>query len=87
MTKPKEHPEVKHGKKGVLVVNLGTPDSLKLLDIRRYLKECHCCGLLCHFERAGLPMLEARVTRLNCGGSDSLAGSGRTVGTQIILGV
>ena len=39
MTKPKEHPEVKHGKKGVLVVNLGTPDSLKLLDIRRYLKE------------------------------------------------
>ena len=39
MTKPKEHPEVKHGKKGVLLVNLGTPDSLKLLDIRRYLKE------------------------------------------------
>ena len=39
MTKPKEHPEVKYGKKGVLLVNLGTPDSLKLLDIRRYLKE------------------------------------------------
>ena len=39
MTKPKEHPEVKHGKKGVLLVNLGTPDSLKLLDIRKYLKE------------------------------------------------
>ena len=39
MTKPKDHPEVKHGKQGVLVINLGTPDSLKLLDIRRYLKE------------------------------------------------
>ena len=39
MTKPKEHPEVKHGKKGVLLVNLGTPDSLKLWDIRKYLAE------------------------------------------------
>ena len=39
MTKSKDHPEVKHGKQGVLLVNLGTPDSLKLWDIRKYLSE------------------------------------------------
>ena len=39
MTKSKDHPEVKHGKQGVLLVNLGTPDSLKLWDIRKYLAE------------------------------------------------
>ena len=37
--KTKDHPKVNHGKQGVLLVNLGTPDSLSLLDIRRYLKE------------------------------------------------
>ena len=34
-----EHPKVKYGKTGVILVNLGTPDSTKWLDIRRYLKE------------------------------------------------
>ena len=34
-----KHPEVKFGKTGVLIVNLGTPDSTKWLDIRKYLKE------------------------------------------------
>ena len=34
-----KHPEVKFGKTGVLIINLGTPDSTKWLDIRRYLKE------------------------------------------------
>ena len=34
-----EHPEVKFGKTGVLVVNLGTPDSTNWWDVRRYLKE------------------------------------------------
>ena len=33
------HPEVKFGKTGVLLINLGTPDSTKWLDIRKYLKE------------------------------------------------
>ncbi len=33
------HPEVKYGKTGILIVNLGTPDSTNWLDIRRYLKE------------------------------------------------
>ena len=33
------HPKVKYGKTGVLVVNLGTPDSTSWWDIRKYLKE------------------------------------------------
>ncbi|MDC3143318.1 ferrochelatase [Candidatus Pelagibacter sp.] len=33
------HPLVKFGKTGVLIINLGTPDSTSWLDIRRYLKE------------------------------------------------
>ena len=37
--KPKNHPTVNHGKQGVLLINLGTPDSLKLWDIRKYLKQ------------------------------------------------
>ena len=35
----KNHPEVKFGKTGVLIINLGTPDSTSWWDIRRYLKE------------------------------------------------
>ena len=35
----KEHPEVKFGKTGVLLINLGTPDSTNWWDIRKYLKE------------------------------------------------
>jgi ferrochelatase len=34
-----DHPDVKYGKTGVLLVNLGTPDTTKWLDIRKYLKE------------------------------------------------
>ena len=33
------HPQIKFGKTGVLIVNLGTPDSTNWLDIRKYLKE------------------------------------------------
>jgi len=35
----KDHPEVKFGKTGVLIINLGTPDSTGWWDIRKYLKE------------------------------------------------
>ena len=35
----KDHPEVKFGKTGVLIINLGTPDSTNWWDIRKYLKE------------------------------------------------
>lgn len=36
---PENHPEVAYGKTGLLLVNLGTPDSTSWWDIRRYLKE------------------------------------------------
>ena len=35
----KNHPNVKFGKTGVLIINLGTPDSTGWWDIRKYLKE------------------------------------------------
>ena len=35
----KNHPKVKFGRTGVLIINLGTPDSTSWWDIRRYLKE------------------------------------------------
>ncbi len=35
----KDHPEVKFGKTGVLLINLGTPNSTSWWDIRRYLNE------------------------------------------------
>ena len=34
-----DHPKVNYGKTGVLIVNLGTPDSTSWWDIRKYLKE------------------------------------------------
>ncbi len=34
-----EHPPVKFGKTGILLINLGTPDTTSWLDIRKYLKE------------------------------------------------
>ena len=34
-----KHPLVKFGKTGVLIINLGTPDSTSWFDIRKYLKE------------------------------------------------
>ena len=35
----KDHPEIEFGKTGVLLINLGTPDTTNWWDIRRYLKE------------------------------------------------
>ena len=35
----KNHPSIKFGKTGVLIINLGTPDSTSWLDIRKYLRE------------------------------------------------
>jgi ferrochelatase len=37
--KPKDHPAVAHGRIGVLLVNLGTPDATDYSSMRRYLKE------------------------------------------------
>ena len=39
MEKNKKHPPINFGKTGVLIINLGTPDSTSWLDIRKYLKE------------------------------------------------
>ena len=39
MNLPKEHPKIPELKTGILLVNLGTPDSTKWWDIREYLKE------------------------------------------------
>ena len=39
MTVNLKHPPVKFGKTGVLIINLGTPDSTSCFDIRKYLKE------------------------------------------------
>jgi ferrochelatase len=36
---PKDHPDVKHGRVGVLLLNLGTPDGTDYWSMRRYLKE------------------------------------------------
>ena len=34
-----DHPKINYGKTGILIINLGTPDSTNWLDIRKYLKE------------------------------------------------
>ena len=34
-----DHPNIKFGKTGVLLINLGTPDSTNWWDVRKYLKE------------------------------------------------
>ena len=34
-----DHPKVNFGKTGVLLINLGTPDSTSWWDVRKYLKE------------------------------------------------
>jgi ferrochelatase len=39
VSKPDEHPPVAHGKVGVLLVNLGTPDAPDAKSVRRYLAE------------------------------------------------
>ncbi len=39
MIKNENHPPIKFGKTGVLIINLGTPDSTSWFDIRKYLKE------------------------------------------------
>lgn len=36
---PEDHPQINHGKVGVLLVNLGTPDGTSYWPMRRYLKE------------------------------------------------
>ena len=37
--RPQDHPGIRHGRLGVLIVNLGTPDATGYWPMRRYLKE------------------------------------------------
>src|SRR5579863_7292660 len=37
--RPAEHPDIRSGSVGVLVVNLGTPDATDAKSVRRYLRE------------------------------------------------
>ena len=39
-----DHPRINFGKTGVLLINLGTPDSTNWWDIRKYLKEFYLTG-------------------------------------------
>ena len=39
MERELNHPPINFGKTGVLIINLGTPDSTSWFDIRKYLKE------------------------------------------------
>ena len=39
MLENKKHPQINFGKTGILLINLGTPNSTSWLDIRKYLKE------------------------------------------------
>jgi len=39
MNLPRSHPKIPNSKTGILLINLGTPDSTQWLDIRKYLKE------------------------------------------------
>ena len=38
LKKNTEHPDVSFGKTGILLINLGTPDSTKVSDVKKYLK-------------------------------------------------
>ena len=39
MSMPKDHPVIRQGKIGVLLINLGTPDGTDYGSMRRYLSE------------------------------------------------
>ena len=39
MHRPHEHPDVKSGRIGILLINLGSPDDTSFWPVRRYLKE------------------------------------------------
>ena len=62
INKHKNHPSVYYGKTGVLILNLGTPNSYSWLDIRRYLKEFNVRPLIFW---AGLPDGAGRGTSLH----------------------
>lgn len=62
--KPEGHPEIRHGRIGVLLVNLGTPDATDVASMRRYLREFLSDPRVIEYPRAlWLPILEGVILR------------------------
>ena len=62
--KPADHPEVEHGRVGVLLINLGTPDAPEAAAVRRYLAEFLSDPRVIEIPRiAWLPILHGIILR------------------------
>jgi ferrochelatase len=62
--KPADHPQVQHGRIGVLLVNLGTPDAPEAAAVRRYLAEFLSDPRVVEIPRiAWLPILHGIILR------------------------
>ena len=62
--KPSDHPQVQHGRIGVLLVNLGTPDAPEAAAVRRYLAEFLSDPRVIEIPRiAWLPILHGIILR------------------------
>lgn len=62
--KPVDHPSVKHGRIGVLLINLGTPDAPEAAAVRRYLAEFLSDPRVVEIPRfAWLPILHGIILR------------------------
>lgn len=62
--KPADHPSVKHGRIGVLIINLGTPDAPEAAAVRRYLAEFLSDPRVIEIPRvAWLPILHGIILR------------------------
>ena len=62
--KPADHPPVKHGRIGVLIINLGTPDAPEAAAVRRYLAEFLSDPRVIEIPRfAWLPILHGVILR------------------------
>jgi ferrochelatase len=62
--KPEDHPQVRHGRIGVLLINLGTPDAPEAAAVRRYLAEFLSDPRVIEIPRiAWLPILHGIILR------------------------
>ena len=62
--KPSDHPQVQHGRIGVLLINLGTPDAPEAAAVRRYLAEFLSDPRVIEIPRiAWLPILHGIILR------------------------
>jgi ferrochelatase len=63
--KPPEHPSIAHGRIGVLLINLGTPDAPEAAAVRRYLAEFLSDPRVIEIPRiAWLPILHGIILRI-----------------------